>query len=377
MSAGTQAVPVATASVQPVHEWLTERSKGRCQAGAILLHAPTAALQAPGGGENQLVQTGRHLEALGWPVRLLSPWTDRVEQGAVLHLFGMSHEGLALARVAKARGVPVVLSSICWYEPRALLRLAPSNGAGLVALVGWSLKRTLPRLPSWRRELLRLTDRVLPNSEAEADQLRRLFAIDPGRICVVSNGVEARFRSADPSTFAPYHPGEPFSLFVGRIEPRKNPLGLIRAVRTLGHRLVVIGDPVPGHEGYAAACRRAGQGFVTWLPRLDHDHPALAGAYAAARVFALPSWFETPGLAALEAALAGCPVVITPFGCTREYFGDRVQYARPDDPRGIAAAVAAAWDAPTDSELSARIGARYLWGEVARQTAEVYHAITA
>ena len=46
-------------------------------------------------------------------------------------------------------------------------------------------------------------------------------------------------------------------------------------------------------------------------------------------MFALPSWFETPGLAALEAALAGCSVVITPFGSTREYFGDLVEYARP------------------------------------------------
>ena len=48
----------------------------------------------------------------------------------------------------------------------------------------------------------------------------------------------------------------------------------------------------------------------------------LASAYAAARVFALPSWFETPGLAALEAGLAGCAVAITPYGSTRDYFGD-------------------------------------------------------
>ena len=44
---------------------------------------------------------------------------------------------------------------------------------------------------------------------------------------------------------------------------------------------------------------------VRWLGASDHDDPLLASAYAAARVFALPSWFETPGLAALEAALAG------------------------------------------------------------------------
>ena len=85
-------------------------------------------------------------------------------------------------------------------------------------------------------------------------------------------------------------------------------------------------------------CRRAGEGLVAWLGRLDHDDPLLASAYAAARVFALPSWFETPGLAALEAALAGCAVVITPYGSTREYFGGLVAYARPRparrDPRG-------------------------------------------
>ena len=58
---------------------------------------------------------------------------------------------------------------------------------------------------------------------------------------------------------------------------------------------------------------RGGRAASSWLGRLDHHDPLLASAYAAARVFALPSWFETPGLAALEAALAGCSVAITPY----------------------------------------------------------------
>ena len=77
---------------------------------------------------------------------------------------------------------------------------------------------------------------------------------------------------------------------------------------------------------------------------LTHDDPLLASAYAAARVFALPCWFETPGLAALEAALAGCAVVITPYGSTREYFGDLVEYARPDRPGEIERALATCWE---------------------------------
>ena len=103
--------------------------------------------------------------------------------------------------------------------------------------------------------------------------------------------------------------------------------------------LVVIGDALPGCEGYAADCKRSGASFARWLPRVDHDDPLLESAYAAARVLALPSWFETPGLVALEAALAGTAVVITPHGCTREYFGDRVGYARPDRPSEIARSI--------------------------------------
>jgi glycosyltransferase involved in cell wall biosynthesis len=89
----------------------------------------------------------------------------------------------------------------------------------------------------------------------------------------------------------------------------------------------------------------------------------------------LPSWFETPGLAALEAALAGVAVVITPFGCTREYFGDRVEYARPDRVPAIRRAIERAWSNGPDPGLSAEIGAHYSWMDVARRTAEVYDQV--
>jgi glycosyltransferase involved in cell wall biosynthesis len=101
----------------------------------------------------------------------------------------------------------------------------------------------------------------------------------------------------------------------------------------------------------------------------------LASAYAAARVFALPSWFETPGLAALEAALAGTAVVITPLGCTREYFGDMVEYARPDRISEISSALGHAWDDGARPALREWIGSRFLWTNVARRTAEAYDQV--
>jgi glycosyltransferase involved in cell wall biosynthesis len=114
---------------------------------------------------------------------------------------------------------------------------------------------------------------------------------------------------------------------------------------------------------------------MTWKAPLPHDSTRLASAYAAARVFALPSWFETPGLAALEAALAGCPVVITPYGCAQEYFGDRVHYARPDRPREVMRAIETAWRAAGDPSLRRHVAEHFFWSEVATRTAEVYDEV--
>lgn len=357
--------------------WLRQRSQGPMPRGAVLLHAPSAVFQAPGGGETQLVQTGRHLEALGLPVRPLNPWLDRIDGARLLHLFGMSREGLALAHVAQSRGVPVVLSPICWFERRAIAALAPSGSRRLASLAAWCARVSLPGWPTWRREILHCAAAVLPNSHSEARQLVRLFGVPARKIHVVPNGVEARFLHAGPGPFLAAHGGGEFVLYAGRIEPRKNVLGLVRAVGGLGLPLIVLGDPVPGHEAYAAACHRAGHGHVRWLGRLEHSDPLLASAYAAARVFALPSWFETPGLAALEAAIAGCAVVVTPFGCTREYFGELAEYARPDRTRQIARSVARAWDAGAPAALAARVQERFLWTHAAQITKEVYDQVAA
>ena len=371
----TQLAVTALQSPAFASEWLEAHCRGRCAPGDVILHAPSFAFQAPGGGENQLIQTGRHLEELGVSVRLFSAWTDRLEDARLLHLFGMSREGLELAQVARARAIPVVLSPICWYAPRAMACLEPSLAGKIASLAGWGLRLLAPETPSWRRTLLRLADLVLPNSQAEANQLRRLFGVDASRIRVVPNGVLPAIAEATPEIFCRRFGTFPFVLSVGRIEPRKNTLELIKAARRLELPLVIAGEAPPGFERYEALCRRAAAAETLWLGRLDHHDPLLASAYAAARVFALPSWFETPGLSALEAALSGCAVVVTPYGSTREYFGDHVEYARPHRPGEIGRALAKAREDGPDPELAGWVRARYLWPQIARMIAGAYDSV--
>ncbi len=352
-------------------EWFGSRAGLPLSASSVLMHAPSHAFQAPGGGEIQLLRTARSLADRGVDVRPFVPWADRLERARLIHLFGMSAEGLALARVARSRRLPVALSPICWLDPRALWALAPSTIGGAADLVKWGLRRSWPTAPTWRRELLRLADVILPNSVDEADQLIRLFGARPGSIAVVPNGVDERFTAARSAGDRP----RDGVLYVGRIEPRKNVLRLVEAARRIDVPLRVIGNPVPGHEAYADDCRARAGPRARFDRAVAHDDPRLVEAYAGARVLALPSWFETPGLAALEAALAGCALVVTPYGSTRSYFGERAVYIRPGSVRSIADGLARALDRGPAPGLADHVRNRYLWPEVARRTAEAYDRI--
>jgi glycosyltransferase involved in cell wall biosynthesis len=93
----------------------------------------------------------------------------------------------------------------------------------------------------------------------------------------------------------------------------------------------------------------------------------------------LPSYIETPGLCALEAGLAGTPLVVTELGCTREYFGDEAEYIHPDAPGPLREAVERVLKTrPDTTALRERIASRFLWRHTAEATRAGYErALTA
>ena len=112
-----------------------------------------------------------------------------------------------------------------------------------------------------------------------------------------------------------------------------------------------------------------------FLGHIEHDSSLLASAYAACEVFTLTSWFETPGLCALEAALAGAKLVITDGGCTREYFKDMAIYAKPDDPNDIRRCVEKAYAMGDDGRLKRHVLDNYTWNKVAQATKKGYEKV--
>lgn len=341
----------------------------------VLLAGKLTALDSPGGGEVQMLALCRALESAGAGARLWRPWEDRLRGVDCLHLFGSSPEHLPVVEAAHRHGVPVVLSTITWFDlasywrqPRPLVRRVAAS-AGFLARAG------CPRLPSWRRRLYHAVDLLMPNSNAEADQLVRHFQAPTERIHVVPNGADERFAGADPAPFVQHVGTRDFLLSSGRIEPRKNQLGLLRAMHGTTVPIVLLGDAVPGYESYARKCRRAAGSEVRFVARLDHDDPLLSSAYAACGCLVLTSWYETPGLVALEAGMSGAPLVLPEGGSAREYFGDKAGYVRPNDLAGIRREVLQAFCRGRSSSLARHVRDNFSWAAAARATLAGYRKV--
>ena len=338
----------------------------------VLLAGKLTALDAPGGGEIQMLATAGALASAGVDARLWRPWEEPLAAADCLHLFGSLPEHLPLVEVAHRRGVPVVLSTIAWFDLAGYWAQPGSVIRRLAACGRFLARASCRRFPSWRRRLYQGVDLVLPNSTAESRQLMRYFGVAAERIHAVPNGADERFAEADPEPFARLVGTRRFVLCAGRVEPRKNQLGLLRAMRGSGVPVVVLGDAVPGCEAYAAECRRAADASVRFMGRLDHDDPLLAGAYAACGCLVLAGWYETPGLAALEAGMSGTPLVLPWRGAAREYFGEHALYVKPGDSPAIRNAVSAALARGRSPALAEHVRENFSWKAAARATRDAY-----
>jgi glycosyltransferase involved in cell wall biosynthesis len=160
----------------------------------------------------------------------------------------------------------------------------------------------------------------------------------------------------------------PHVLHVGRIEPRKNQLSVVRAVRD---RPVVLAGDVFDIEYYRQVRAESGPNVLHMSCVSD---AVLRGLYQSARVFAFPTRLEVCGLVNLEAGLAGCRVVTSDVGGIREYCGAFPHYVEPDDVLALQEAVARAWDAPADG-FAAFVRDEYSWTNCAREHIELYEAV--
>lgn len=356
------------------------------------------ALANPGGDTVQMRQTREALRTRGHEVVVsLDPAPD----GAgfdIAHVFNIQNPDIQLAQVMalKRSKVPVVVSPIFWdhtefdwamrvirgafsgpkHQKQPLLEALARRDIQVNGLDCHTRLKGSDEYRQAQQAIVQEAALLLPNSNAEALNIQHSLGIASFGFRVVPNAVSPTFADADPRAFRDKYGKDPFILTAARWDDRKNLLLLLEALKDTDLPLVLIGTrPFPDYEALVRAHLRPN---VTVLDALPQEE--LASAFAAARVHALPSWFETPGLSSLEAALAGTAVVVGNRAAELEYFGPQAHYCDPASIADIQRAIVRAWDGhPNDGDrrdaLRCRIGTSYTWDKAAEETLAAYEEV--
>ena len=188
----------------------------------------------------------------------------------------------------------------------------------------WEAVRGEPAPQEWAEYRHRVTaglaaaSAVVAPTAAMLGELRRWYGVEGGE--VIPN-----CRRADWVVDAVK---EPFVLGAGRVwDDAKNLGTLDRAATRLDWPVVVAGEQAHPDGGGSRLQAAHATGAL--------DFSELAGLLARAAVFAAPARYEPFGLAALEAALSGCALVLGDIPSLREVWGDAAAYVHPDDEGGL------------------------------------------
>ncbi len=264
-----------------------------------------------------------------------------VETAVMFPASGMRAKIAGTLRVA-ARMLTGRYDAVIAYQPSASI---------LTGVVGW-LARCPCRivhqtaLPNEIKPATRALDRIagtlglytvnVVNSQATAAAYAAYPARHRRAVTMIEHGVTTqqatRRRAATLAAFG-IPPGR-ILLNVGRLTEQKNQDVLIRALaRVPSARLVIAGDG-PERPDYAALA--AELGVTDRLHMLgDVSRRDVADLLAAADLFVFPSVWETFGLAAVEAAMAGVPIVAADLPVLREVLsangGAAATFAPPSD----------------------------------------------
>lgn len=214
-----------------------------------------------------------------------------------------------------------------------------------------------------------LATMVLTLSEAVRRRAIAKFGLRPDRVVAVPLAASASLRPVPV-----VEPREPYLLYVGTLEPRKNLPMLVEAWRTVRQthrvRLVLAGrrrDDGPRFE--------SGDGLEVIGP-VPEEH--LASLYSGAMAVVYPTFYEGFGLPVVEAMQCGVPVVTSTDESVVEVAGGAAVHC---EARSMAEWVAALTELVERPERRAALraaglarAATFSWDRTARETLEVYRA---
>ncbi len=335
----------------------------------ILVYLPTIAKAVGGGVATQAEMTVSHAEKQGTPIVRYNPWeTYNWDEFGAVHIFRADYETHNFAKLIKDKGIPLLVSPVFFsnHSPKRIR---------LLGKITSFIRKIFSGVRSdfdYVSEVVHCADQLFPNTTDESQLICDAFDIDSSLCTVVHNGVSDRFGTASPDSFIEKYGDKDIVLTVANLGfSRKNMLRSIKAMAKTDLPYYIIG---PFYENsYGKECLRKINSTenIHYIGQLDNSDPLLAAAFANTKLFLLPSLFETPGIASMEAALAGAEIVTTPLGGTKDYFENLATYVDPYSEDSIREGVIAAVNkAPLNPKT--HIESHFLWQEIGKKMNNIY-----
>ncbi len=337
-----------------------------------------------GGDTIQMVKTAAALNKMGVRAEILRS-TEQIDYSRydLLHFFNLLRPADHLEHIRLSRK-PYVVSTIyldyssfdrfgrSWPYRLLFRALGKHPSEYLKNMYRYAMGQDRMVSPEYlkghRKAMLRILEGaalILPNSESEYKRLAKDTGFQ-GKYLVVTNGIDPEIFGKKPPEVMRHDR----VLCVGQVYGMKNQHLLIRACEKLDVPLELVGKAPPNHKGYYDYCKKIAGKKVKFHDFMPQDE--LIRHYASAKVHALPSWFETTGLASLEAGVMGCNLVVGRGGDTADYFRQHAWYCDADDLSSLETALAHALEHDSRPDLRELILAEYTWPKAAEKTRQAY-----
>jgi glycosyltransferase involved in cell wall biosynthesis len=245
-------------------------------------------------------------------------------------------------------------------------------------LIPWALggsRMRGERVRFWLgKRLLKRADLVLAVSQATAADATRYGHVDPALIRVVPEAADPVFgpKAGAAGRVTERWGLEPgYLLFVGALDARKDPAGLLRAWTAARESLPELQLVIAGEPGRQAPPDMAG---AQMLGRVEN--PELADLYRAAGCLVFASRYEGFGLPCLEAMACGCPVAAYRNSSLPEVVDSAGELVEDGDAEALGRAAARLVAEPERARRAGLERAKaFSWRKTARQTISAYKTL--
>lgn len=330
---------------------------------------------------------------------------EKYKDFQIVHIFNMqSSETLDYIKLCQKLNKKTVLSPVYWnltdaYYSMVLSKINPNlineNFAAFKDFICLFANLTLNISPDFRKkryfypytklfkkvrqDILNSVDMIIPNSPEELRLLSKDFKLSfeclNRKSRIIPNAIDINLiKTTNDWSIHFADKIDNFILQVGRIEPIKNQLNLLKAFYDLPNINIVfvgaVGDKKYYKNLYKLARKRKNVYFIDKVPYSEVFY-----FYQKAKVHVMPSFRESPGLASIEALFSGCKVVTSSnkFCPTNYYEFDKLAYScNPYSTSSIRDAVTKALESDIAVNLTPEYKKTFSYENVANLTYKAY-----